>query len=152
MKKIWGLLLIVLLVLVAIFGYDRVSSAVANTAQTVKKQMEEKIQEALEPYKVEVVEMKTAAGNLNGGNFLTVQFFGAILIRTQQESYADTCAKALEKVFQETGYTVQTEQTITHEYLKNRELSYDFSDFSDGTYYTVYVYSSGFSLDFKKEN
>ena len=149
MKKIVIFLVIALLVLVAIFGYDRVSSAVAETAQTVKTEMEKKIQETLEPYKVEMVEMKTAAGNLNGGNFLTVQFFGAILIRTQQESYAQTCVQALEKVFQESGYMVQTEQKIAHEYLKNKELSYDHSDFSDGSYYTVYVYSTAISPDEK---
>ena len=150
MKKFLVLLLVVVLVLVAIFGYDRVSSAIKDTAQTVKTQMEKKIQETLEPYQVEMVEMKTVAGNLNGGNFLTVQFFGAILIRTQQESYAKVCADALGKVFNETGYVVQTEQDITHEYLQNKELAYDLSDFSDATYYTVYVYSAGFSLDFNK--
>ena len=149
MKKFVILLVVVLLVLVAIFGYDRVSTAVKDTAETVKTEMEKKIQETLEPYKVEMVEMKTAAGNLNGGNFLTVQFFGAILIRTQTEEYAQTCAQALEKVFQETGYMVQTEQKITHEFLKNKELSYDFSEFSDGTYYTIYVYSTAISLDGK---
>ena len=149
MKKCLALCLAAVLLLTGLSGCAKIGSAAENAAETVKKEMEQKIRDTLEQYQVDMVEMKTAVGNLNGDSFLTVQFFGAILLRTKTEEYAQRCANALDKVFEETGYMLQTEQQVTHEYLKNKELFYDQTDFSDWTYYTVYVYSTAISLDGK---
>ncbi len=128
-------------------GCAQVSEIADNVAQAAKDELLQQIETKLEEHKVDIVEIKTAMGHLNGDDSKAVQFFAAILIRTNSDTAPETCAEALKGMFTHTGYMTQEQSAVIHELLEHKQLSYDRSDFSDGTYYTVYAYSKSLLPD-----
>lgn len=141
MKRIVSIILCALLVAGCFSGCAMVNDIAGNVADAAAKELENQLTATLEKHKVEVVELKTAFGNLNSNDDLAVQFFGAVLIQSDSETAAETVTKALSGMFEETGFQVQTGSAIESKHLVHKTLSYDHSDFSAGNYYTVYVYS-----------
>ncbi len=143
MRKLIGslviLVVIVGVILCFVFGKDTVSDVAEKVMDAAKKELTEQIEEKLEEFGVEVVEVKPALGELNddGGER---QFFCAALVQTNSEDSAADCAKALKKVFGDADYMVQTDRKVEHDLLINKIITYKQKDFSEGNYYTVYVY------------
>ena len=151
MKKLICSILAMLMLLSCFCGCANVSQIAGNVADAAAKELENQLKTTLEKHKVEVVELKTAFGKLNGEDEKALQFFAAALIRCESETAAQTCATALDALFEQAGATVQTESAVTHEALVHKTIAYDHTDFSTGNYYTVYVYNSSLLGNLKQE-
>lgn len=142
MKRILVFFLISVLALGPFFGCGEKAGEIAGSvADAAKTELEEQVRELLEEYKVDVIELKTAAGELNGSG--QTQFFCGMLVQANSESVLQSCADALGKVFEDAGVQPQTSSKIESEYLTNREISFKFTEFEDGKdYYLIYAYTS----------
>ena len=89
---------------------------------------------------VEMIESRSVCGKLNG-NGNGMDFFAALLV-TGTESEVQAVVDALAEEYGEVGYLSQTEAKITVKYLEHESLSYFHQNYTDGEYYTVYVYTS----------
>ncbi len=140
--KLFSLLLIAALLLSCLTGCSTVGEIAGNVADAAKKELENQVKAVVEEYKMEVVELKTLTGKLNdrAGD---VQFFCAILVRAENTTIAQSCADALDKIFQDAGVMAQSGSRIESPYLTKKDLSYTFTGFDDGSnYVTVYVYTA----------
>lgn len=151
MKKFICAILAMVFLLSCLVGCANVSQIAGNVADAAAKELENQLKTTLEKHKVEVVELKTAFGKLNGEDDKAMQFFAAALIRCESDTAAQTCATALDALFEQAGAMVQTESAIAHEALVHKTLAYDHADFSAGNYYTVYVYNSTLLGNLKQE-
>ncbi len=139
MKRILSLILVLSLAL-SLFGCgDAMADVADNVLAAAKEELVKQIKEKVEAYKVVVKDTKAAVGTLNddGGKY---QFYCAILVQTNTESSAQDCANALQKVFGESGCVAQTGSKVESEHLVHKSLEYKVTDYSEGNYYTVYVY------------
>ena len=140
MKKIIALILVLACIGgVATACSEIASDITANVLEAAKKELETQVKEKVEEYKVTVVEMKSAFGDINDADAKN-QFFCALLIRTESETSASTCADALKKVFGKAGYMMQVDSKVESEHLTKQTITYSHSDYEGGNYYTVYVY------------
>ena len=146
-RKFFSLLLSALLLMGLFTGCGEVVSEIAgNVAQAAREELENQIKTTLEKNKVDVIELKTAAGKLNdeGGE---LQFYCAALVRSDSDAVPNAVANAMDKLFEEAAVQVQTESIISSPHLVHKELTFDFSDFAEGsTYYIIYFYSSDMSI------
>ena len=96
MKKILVLVLVFAL-LAGLWGCKTVSNIASNVAEAAGKELEVQIKNTLEQNKVDVIELKTAAGKLNddGGK---LQFYCAALVKSQNYDLLTACADAIGKV------------------------------------------------------
>lgn len=115
------------------------SDITANVLEAAKAELENQVKTKIQEYKVTVVETKTAVGDINDAE-AQHQFFFALLIQTDSEDSASACADAVGKLFGTSGYMAQTDAFISSEYLTKQFLTYGNTDYSQGNYYTVYVY------------
>ena len=140
MKRMISLILAVVCVVGLLAGCSGVVADVAdNVLSAAKDELMNQIKEKVEQYKVTVKEMKAAVGTINdeGGKY---QFYCAILVQTNEESSAADCADALGVVFGQSGYMAQTGSAVESDKLVHKTIAYNTTDFSEGNYYTVYVY------------
>lgn len=140
-RKLLSLLLAVLMLGCVFAGCDAGEIA-GSVADAAKAELEKQVQAVLAEYKMDIIELKTTVGKLNdeGGS---VQFFCAVLVRAENDAVPQSCADALGKIFEASGVTLQTGSAVKNTYLVNKDLSYSYTSFSDGsTYYTIYAYSS----------
>ena len=151
MRKIIALFLAAVLLCGTVSGCAVVGDIAGNVADAAAKELEIQLKATLQKYKVEVVEVKTAFGHLNGEDEKALQFFCAALIKTESETAAQTCATALDAVFEEAGSMVQAGSQFTHSALVYKTIQFDHADFSGGNYYTVYVYNSSLTGDLLKD-
>ena len=140
LRKILCLILALSCISCVLGGCETVSNIAGNVLEAAGKELANQISATLEEYKVEVIEVKPLVGKLNdeGGE---KQFFCAALVKTNSESSAQDCANALKKVFGEAGYAAQSQNAVENGHLVHKSIVYKHSDYSDGTYYTVYVYN-----------
>ncbi len=138
MKRLFCTLLAAVMLLSVLAGCSEMAG---NAADAAKEKLTEKFQSILDEYKVEVVEVKTAAGKLNGDK-AAVQFFCAALVKANSDSLVQPCAKAMGKIFEEAGFQIQTGSRVESAYLEHKDITFDHTDFSDGSYYTLWVYNS----------
>ena len=139
MRKLIAMLLVLVMALGAA-GCSNVGDIAASVADAAKQELENQVKTILEKNKVELVEMKTAFGELNDDGGKT-QFFCAALIRCESEKMVQECVKAMDVAFKEAGMAAQSGSKVENEHLQHKEIVFDHSDFSDGTYYTVYGYT-----------
>ena len=151
MRKWMALVLAAVMLCGMLSGSAVVGDIAGNVADVAAKELENQLKATLEKHKVEVVEVKTAFGQLNGEDEKALQFFCAALIRSESETAAQTCATALDAVFEEAGCMVQSESRLVHSALVHKTITYDHTDFSGGNYYTVYVYNSSLTGDLLKD-
>lgn len=134
------LALVTLLTLMA--GCGEIAGEIAgNVADTAKKELEAQVKAAFEKYKVDIVELKTTIGKLNGDSE-DIQFFCAALVQSDSEKMPTEIAETLGKMFHDAGITVQTGSKVENAYLEHKSLSFKFSDFDgEKTYYVVWCYT-----------
>ena len=145
MRKSISLILIVALLACLFSGCGEKANEIADSVKkAAMDELEAQVKATLEEHKLEVIELKTGFGKLNdnGGE---LQFFCAALIRTDSTAIAQGCVDALNKVFTDAGILSQNASKIESGYLVHKELLYKHTDFSDGTYYTVYGYHKDLS-------
>ena len=142
MKRITSIFLILALVLSVFAGCgEKVGEIAGNVADVARAELENQVKALLEEYKLDVVEIRTTAGELNGSGKL--QFFCGVLVQANSESVPQGCADALAKIFEDAGVQRQTGSKIESAYLTNKELSFKFSEFEAGKdYYLIYAYTS----------
>jgi type III secretory pathway lipoprotein EscJ len=148
-RKVVSLILVAVLLCGAFAGCGLVEEIADSVVAAAKQELENQIKAKLEEQKVDAVEMKTAFGKLNdeGGEY---QFFGAVLVKTDSQMLPQAAADALAKLFTDAGLVAQTGSKVENAHLVHKDITYDHSDFTDGTYYTIYVYTS-LSLDALKD-
>lgn len=146
MKRKVPAIFLILAILLGLGGCAEFSQIAGDAVATAQQQLEKQIQDVLDQYKVDIVELKTAVGKLNdeGSDW---QFFCAILVKAESQSMVSNCTQALDNVFKQTGSQLQTQSTVEHPLLKHKSISFSHSDFSDGTYYLVYGYLPDMSLN-----
>ncbi len=142
MRKFLTLFLVVVLLCSTVAGCSTVGDIAGSVADAAAKELENQLKSTLEKHKVEVVEVKTAFGRLNGEEEKATQFFCAALIKCDSETAAQTCATALDAIFEEAGSMAQTDAKVAHSALVHKTITYGHTDYSGGNYYTVYVYNS----------
>lgn len=139
MKKVISLLLALVLSLGLFTGCNETTNKIASSvADAAMKELEVQVKAALEEHKLEVIEIKTAFGKLN--DTADNQYFVSALVRTEKTDLIDASLAGLKYVFTDVGCVSETDSKIDSEYLVHKDLSYSRTDFTDGTYYTVYAY------------
>ena len=145
MKKLCAAVLAA--VMLCLCGCSVVGDIAGNVANAAVEELEKQVRQTLQTYKVDVVEVKAAMGNLNSENSSARQLFCAVLLKTDSETSLQTCVSALDKVFAEAGSMTQTGNRVEHPYLVHKQIEYKYTGFADGqTYYTVYGYAPDVSL------
>ena len=138
-RKIFAAVLCALLVMTLFTGCSETAGKIAgNVAQAAMDELEKQIKQSLEENKLEVVEIKSAFGALNGSG--ESQFFCAALIKSDATVFPQAAADNLSKLFTDAGLMQQTGSQIQSGYLEHKDLSFKHSDFSDGTYYVIFAY------------
>ena len=135
-------LVLICAVLAAVSGgcSEAVGEIAGNVADAARKELEASVKATFEKYKVDVIELKSAIGKLNGTSGDN-QFFCAALVQSDSDALPQSCADALAKVFHDAGIAVQTGSKIQSNYLEHKQISFKFNSFEDGkTYYIVYCY------------
>lgn len=142
-KKICALIL-ALAMLLALAGCGEVAGEIAgNVADAAKKELENQIRKTFETYKIEILDMKTAVGKLNSDSG-DIQFFCAVLVKSDSDAIPQSVADALSNVFSDAGVTPQggASSEVKNDYLEHKSITYKFDSFYDGNaYYTVWCYT-----------
>ena len=139
MKKVISLLLALVLSLGLFTGCSETTGKIASSvAEAARKELEVQVKAALEEHKLEVIEIKTAFGKLN--DTADNQYFVSALVRTEKTDLIDASLAGLKYVFTDVGCVSETDSKIDSAHLVHKDLSYSHTDFTDGTYYTVYAY------------
>ena len=140
-KKFISFVLVTLL-LFALAGCSDVAGEIAgNVAEAAKKELENQVKATFEKYKIEILDLKTAVGKLNG-NSSDVQFFCAVLVQSDSDAIPQSAADTLSKLFHDAGTKIQTGAEIESSYLEHKNLAYKYDTFEAGkTYYTVWCYT-----------
>ena len=139
MKKFVAFLL-ALTMLVSFAGCGEVAGDIAgNVADAAKKELENQIKLTFEKYKIEILDMKSAVGKLNGEG-KDIQFFCAVLVQSDSPAIPQSAADALSKLFHDAGITLQSGAKIENDYLQHKELSFKLD--GDGkSHYAVWFYT-----------
>ena len=152
MKKLMTFLLVFALAAALMAGCgDTVSDIAGSVADAAKAELEAQVKATLEKNKVDVVELKTAIGKLNDEGS-EMQFFCAALVKSDTDTVVNGAAEAMGAVFEKSGVLVQTGSKVESEYLVHKDITFKHSDFSDGTYYVIYVYISDMSIKLPELN
>ena len=140
-KKFISLILVFGL-LCGLAGCGDVAGEIAgNVAEAAKKELENQVKATFEKYKIEILDLKTAVGKLNG-NSSDIQFFCAALVQSDSDAIPQSAADTLIKLFHDAGIHVQTGPAIENTYLEHKSLTFKFENFEEGkTYYTVWCYT-----------
>lgn len=136
-------LALVLVLLFALSGCgETVGEIAGNVADAAVRELEVQVKKTLEEYKVEVVEIKSAAGRLNDETDSNLQLFCAVLVRSNSDTFPQSGANALGKIFEQSGVQLQTESKIDSPLLVNKSISFKHTDYSEGNYYLIWAYTS----------
>ena len=142
MFKKFAAALCLLGLLLGLAGCGEVAGDIAgNVVEAAKKELENQVRTTFEKYKVEVIELKTSVGKLNGSSGEN-QFFCAALVESDSDAIPQSVADNLAKIFHNAGITVQVGSQVEHSYLEHKTITYKYSDFAESkTYYTVWCYT-----------
>jgi hypothetical protein len=110
------------------------------------RELQNQVKQLLEQNKLEVVEIKTAFGQLNdeGSKY---QFFVAALVKSNATAVPQSTADTMDKIFSDAGLNVQTESKLQNQYLLHKEISFKQTDFSASNYYVIWGYARDLSID-----
>ena len=120
-----------------------IASSVMDAAMT---ELKNQMKQLLEENKLEVVEMKTAFGQLNdeGSKY---QFFIAALVKSNSTAVPQATADTMAKLFTDAGLTVQTTSALENSYLVHKDITFKHSDYADGSYYVIWGYAADLSIE-----
>ena len=150
-RKVVSLVLAAFMLCGIFAGCNAVGEIAGNVADAAMKELENQDKATLEKNKVNVVELKTAIGKLNDEGS-EMQFFCAALVKSDTDTVVNGAAEAMGAVFEKSGVLVQTGSKVESEYLVHKDITFKHSDFSDGTYYVIYVYISDMSIKLPELN
>ena len=150
-RKVVSLVLAAFMLCGIFAGCNAVGEIAGNVADAAMKELENQVKATLEKNKVNVVELKTAIGKLNDDGS-EMQFFCAALVKSDTDTVVNGAAEAMGAVFEKSGVLVQTGSKVESEYLVHKDITFKHSDFSDGTYYMIYVYISDMSIKLPELN
>ena len=150
-RKVVSLVLAAFMLCGIFAGCNAVGEIAGNVADAAMKELENQVKATLEKNKVNVVELKTAIGKLNDDGS-EMQFFCAALVKSDPDTVVNGAAEAMGAVFEKSGVLVQTGSKVESEYLVHKDITFKHSDFSDGTYYVIYVYISDMSIKLPELN
>ena len=150
-RKVVSLVLAAFMLCGIFAGCNAVGEIAGNVADAAMKELENQVKATLEKNKVNVVELKTAIGKLNDEGS-EMQFFCAALVKSDTATVVNGAAEAMGAVFEKSGVLVQTGSKVESEYLVHKDITFKHSDFSDGTYYVIYVYISDMSIKLPELN
>lgn len=150
-RKVVSLILAAFMLCGIFAGCNAVGEIAGNVADAAMKELENQVKATLEKNKVNVVELKTAIGKLNDDGS-EMQFFCAALVKSDTDTVVNGAAEAMGAVFEKSGVLVQTGSKVESEYLVHKDITFKHSDFSDGTYYVIYVYISDMSIKLPELN
>lgn len=139
MKK-FAAFVLVLVLLVSFAGCGEVAGDIAgNVVDAAKKELENQIKTTFETYKMDILDMKSAVGKLNGDSS-DIQFFCAVLVQSDSDAIPQSAANTLSKLFHDAGIQLQSGAKIENSYLQHKDLS--FKQEGDGkTHYAVWFYT-----------
>lgn len=142
MFKKFAALLCALVLIFACSGCSEVAGDIAgNVAEAAKAELEKQVKATFEKYKIEILDMKTTVGKLNGESG-DLQFFCAVLVQSDSDAVPQSVANALGKLFHDAGITAQSGTEVENTYLEHKELTYKSGIMEEGkTYYTVWCYT-----------
>ena len=120
---------------------DVVGDIAGNVADAALKELEQQIKSTIAEYKVDIVEMKSAVGQLNNDSDSKLQFFCGVLVRSNSDALPQGISGTLEGLFEKAGISKQTGSAIESNLLTNKSISFKHTDFSSGDYYMIWVYS-----------
>lgn len=148
MKHRLIVLALILALLVTLGGCgEAVGEIASNVADAAAKELEVQVKATLEKYKVEVIEVKSAVGKLNNDSDSELQFYCGVLVRSNSDTFPQSGAVALGKLFEQAGVHAQTKSEIDSDFLVNKDLSFKHTDFSSGDYYLIWAYTSSLTGD-----
>ena len=150
-RKVVSLVLAAFMLCGIFAGCNAVGEIAGNVADAAMKELENQVKATLEKNKVNVVELKTAIGKLNDDGS-EMQFLCAALVKSDTDTVVNGAAEAMGAVFEKSGVLVQTGSKVESEYLVHKDITFKHSDFSDGTYYVIYVYISDMSIKLPELN
>ena len=150
-RKVVSLVLAAFMLCGIFAGCNAVGEIAGNVADAAMKELENQVKATLEKNKVNVVELKTAIGKLNDDGS-EMQFFCAALVKSDTDTVVNGAAETMGAVFEKSGVLVQTGSKVESEYLVHKDITFKHSDFSDGTYYVIYVYISDMSIKLPELN
>ena len=151
MRKFISVILIIALTACLFAGCsDTTNKIAASVLEAAREELEIQVKAALEEHKLEVIEIKTAYGKLN--DTADNQYFIAALVRTGNTDIIEASLEGLNYVFTDTGCLPEADSAIDSEHLVHKNLSYSRTDFTDGTYYTVYAYRDDLTKFVPKSN
>ena len=150
-RKVVSLVLAAFMLCGIFAGCNAVGEIAGNVADAAMKELENQVKATLEKNKVNVEELKTAIGKLNDDGS-EMQFFCAALVKSDTDTVVNGAAEAMGAVFEKSGVLVQTGSKVESEYLVHKDITFKHSDFSDGTYYVIYVYISDMSIKLPELN
>ena len=143
MKKRFAALVLTAALFLCLCGCSSIVGDIAgNVADAALEELEKQVKEAIEEYKVQVVEIKSAVGKLNDESDSDMQFFCGVLVRSNSDALPKSGSEILGDLFERAGIQSQTGSRIENELLVNKEISFDHTDFSGGDYYTIWFYTS----------
>ena len=121
----------------------QIADSVMEAAMT---ELKNQVKTLLEQNKLEVVEIKTAFGQINddGGKF---QFFIAALVKSNATAVPQSTADTMGKIFSDAGLNAQTESALANKHLVHKEITFRQTDFSAGGYYVIWGYAADLTVE-----
>lgn len=137
--------LALILVLAALSGCSAMGEIAENVKNAAMDELKNQLQLQLEKNKVEVLQVKSAAGKLNdeGGK---LQFFVAFLVRSENSEQLQSVAETLGKSLGKTGFAAQTGAKVESPYLVHKQLEFDAGKVTENCW-LLYLYIPEFTLD-----
>ena len=145
-RRLLALFLAVLMTL-SLCGCGGTAGQIADSVMdAAMKELKNQVTQLLEKNKLEVVEVKTAFGQLNddGGKY---QFFIAALVKSNSTSVPQSTADAMGKIFSDAGLTWQNSASLDNSHLVHKDITFKHTDFSAGNYYVLWGYAADLSIE-----
>lgn len=140
MKRKFFALVLAALLLISLCGCNETVIKIADSVvDAAVAELKNQVTQLLEENKLNVVELKTVFGKLNdeGPEY---QFFIAALVKSDATAIPQATADKMGKIFTEAGLVSQTASALDNSHLVHKEITFNHTDFSDGTYYVIYGY------------
>lgn len=145
-RKILSLILAAVMLL-SLCGCGGTAGEIASSVMdAAMKELKNQVVQLLEKNKLEVVEIKTAFGQLNDDGSKH-QFFIAALVKSNATAVPQTTADTMAKLFSDAGLTAQTGSQLESSYLVHKDITFKHSDYSAGGYYVIWGYAADLTIE-----
>ena len=147
MKRKFLCLFLAVLMVLSLSACGGTAGEIADSVMdAAMKELKNQVTALLEKNKLEVVEIKTAFGQLNdeGSKY---QFFIAALVRSNFTDIPQSTANSMDQLFTEAGLTAQSTSQLDNPHLLHKDITFKHTDFSAGNYYVIWGYAADLSID-----